>query len=380
MKIGFITTYPPMDCGIATYSNYLIEELRKLGNLIHIVSETDAKGKGVYPTYSKQDPDLAQKIFETMVKMSPDIVHIQHEFGLFGLHHGINVIPLIYKFRLSKIPVITTLHTVYDYFSYQQKLVIEAIIRASDVVIVHEDYQKESIYRNIGFFDNIFVIPHGVRKVSFIPDAKSKLGVENKKVILLIGYLRPSKNFDLMVKIFPKIKQKIPNSLLMISSSVRMNEYTDYLKSFIRLINDSPARDSIMFLNEKSPQSLFDTTICSADVAVMPYKVGAQSGIMAHFLAFGIPLVTSDLKVFEETFKKSMCGFASKTEEDYIRNIVDILTDKKLKDKLSSEALILVDEELSWEKVAKETVKVYQKIMDKYYITKYLDNQILSVN
>ena len=75
-----------------------------------------------------------------------------------------------------------------------------------------------------------------------------------------------------------------------------------------------------------------------------------------------------------------MCGFASKTEEDYIRNIVDILTDKKLKDKLSSEALILVDEELSWEKVAKETVKVYQKIMDKYYITKYLDNQILSVN
>ncbi len=366
-----------MDCGIATYSNYLIEELRKLGNLVQIVSETDAKGKGVYPVYSKQDTDLTEKIFEVMVKVNPDIIHIQHEYGLFGLHHGVNVIPLIYKFRLSKIPVVTTLHTVYDYFSYQQKLVIEAIIRASDAIIVHEDYQKESIYKNIGFFDNIFVIPHGVRRVSFIPDAKSKLGVENKKVILLIGYLRPSKNFDLMVKIFPKIKQKVPNSLLMISSDVRMNEYTDYLKSFTKLINNSPAKDSIMFLNEKSPQDLFDTTICSSDVAAMPYKVGAQSGIMAHLLAFGIPLVTSDLKAFEETFKKSRCGFASKTEEDYIRNIVDILTDNKLRNELSSAALRLVNEELSWEKVTKETVKVYQKIMDKYYISQYLDNQIL---
>ena len=56
------------------------------------------------------------------------------------------------------------------------------------------------------------------------------------------------------------------------------------------------------------------------------------------------------------------------------------LTDIKLKDNLSSEALRLVDKELSWEKVSKETVKVYQKIMDKYYISQYLDNQILSVN
>ncbi len=380
MRIGFISTYPPMDCGIATYSSYLIEKLRNSGNSIYIVSEKDARGKGVYPAYSKQDTDLAQRIFETMIKINPDIVHIQHEYGLFGLHHGVNVIPLIYKFKLSKIPVISTLHTVYEYFSYHQKLIIEAIIRASDAVIVHEEYQKESIYNNIGFFDNIFVIPHGVRKVSFIPDAKFKLGVENKKVILLIGYLRPTKNFDLMVKIFPKIKQKVPNSLLIISSGVRMHEYTDYLDSFTRLINSSPAKDSIMFLNEKSPQSLFDTTICSADVAAMPYKVGAQSGIMAHLLAFGIPLVTSDLKAFEETFKKSRCGFSSKTEEDYIRNIVDILTDNKLRNELSSAALRLVNKELSWETVAKKTVEVYKKIINNHYITQYLDNKILLVN
>ena len=379
MRIGFVTTYPPIDCGIATYSSYLIEELKKLDHEIHVISETDARGKRVYPVYNKQDPDLAQKIFETMAKINPDIVHIQHEYGLFGPHHGVSVIPLIYKFKLSKIPVISTLHTVYEHFSYQQKLIIEAIISACDAVIVHEDYQKESIYKNIGFFDNIFVIPHGVRRVSFFSDAKFKLGVKNKKIILLIGYLRPSKNFDLIVKIFPKIKQKVPNSLLLIASGVRMNEYTDYLDNFTRLINESPVKDSIIFLNEKSPQGLFDTTICSADVAAMPYKVSAQSGIMAHLLAFGIPLVTSDIRVFVETFKKSKCGFASKTEADYIRNIVDILTDSRLRNELSSEALKFVNKELSWEIVARKTVGVYKKIINSN-ITQYLDKKTLTVN
>ncbi len=378
MRIGFVTTYPPIDCGIATYSSYLVEELEKLSNIVYVVSETEAKGKRVYPTYRKQDPDLAQKIFQAVLKINPDIVHIQHEFGLYGPFKGVYIIPLIYKFRLSKIPVVTTLHTVYEDFSYENKLITEAIIRASNAVIVHEDYQKESIYKNIDSFDSIFVVPHGVRKVNFIPDTKSKLGIENKKVILLIGYLRPSKNFDLIVRIFPKIKEKVPNSLLFIAGGIRMGEFSDYMDSFKRLVSESPVKDSIKFLKGKSPQKIFDNIICSADVATMPYTIGAQSGIMAHLLAFGIPLVTSDIKIFTETFDIAKCGFVSKTDEDYIENIVNILTDDILRKKMSSEALRLVNEELSWEIIARKTRKVYQQVKDNYNIRQpYIDNQVL---
>ena len=86
------------------------------------------------------------------------------------------------------------------------------------------------------------------------------------------------------------------------------------------------------------------------------------------------------LLLFVETFKKSRCGLSSKTEEDYIRNIVDILTDIKLKDKLSSEARKFVSKELFWEIVARKTVEVYKKIITGHYITQYLDNKILTVN
>jgi glycosyltransferase involved in cell wall biosynthesis len=125
MRIGVISTYPPIQCGIATYSSFLIEELKKLENVVYVVSEYGAEGENVHTVYNSQDPDLAHKIFQTMIKFNPDIVHIQHEFGLFGPHGGVNVLPLIYMFKLSRIPVVATFHTIYENFTYDSRIIID---------------------------------------------------------------------------------------------------------------------------------------------------------------------------------------------------------------------------------------------------------------
>lgn len=86
---------------------------------------------------------------------------------------------------------------------------------------------------------------------------------------------------------------------------------------------------------------------------------------MAHFLAFGIPTVTSDLTIFRETFKMAKCGLISRTDKDYIENIVNILSDKNLKNTLSKKALEFVEKELSWDIIAKKTEKVYNHVLNK---------------
>lgn len=369
MRIGFISTYPPIECGIATYTKYLTDEIKKLNHVVHIISEYGALGERVHPVYNSQDPDIAYKIFNTTIKLGLEVVHIQHEFGLFGPNKGVNVLPLIYQLKLSKIPVIITLHTVYDTFTPENKLLTEALIRAGDKIIVHENYQLQSIKTHIGDFSNVIVIPHGVRKVEKILDAKSKLGFEGKKVILLLGYFRPSKNFEKIISIFPKIKERVKESILVIAGDIRLNENIDYTEKLVKLISESSVKDSIKFFKFKFPQEVFDMFISSADVAVLPYKVTSQSGIMAHFLAFGIPLVTSDLKLFTETFKETKCGLISQTDEDYINNIVAILTDKELRNSLSEEALNRVDTKLRWDIVAKRTIEVYNEIKNSYFQT-----------
>jgi len=362
MKVGFISTYPPIECGIATYSEYLIKELEKLVDNIYIVSEYGANGRNVYPVYNSQDPDLAHKIFSTMIKFHPDIVHIQHEFGLYGLHRGVNIIPLIYKFKLSRIPVVVTLHTIYDEFSFENKTIVEAILRISDGVIVHEDYQKESIFKNIGKFKNIHIIPHGVRQVEFIKDTKEKINLEGKKVILLMGFFRPGKNFEQIIRIFPQINKKTPESMLVVAGDARLGEHSDYMDMLVKLINESETRESIMFIRGKFSQEKYDEIVCCADVAPLPYKITAQSGVMAHFLAFGIPLVTSDLTVFTEKIKKFNFGFICRTDEEFVENIIKLLEDCNLRRKISSSIKEYVNNNLLWEIIAEKTFKLYKNI------------------
>lgn len=101
MRIGFIPSYPPIECGIATYTQYLTDALRDKKMDIYVVSHRGGSGKNVFTAFDYEDGDLAEKVFSMMTRLTPDIVHIQHEFGLYGKHYGVSVIPLILKFRLA---------------------------------------------------------------------------------------------------------------------------------------------------------------------------------------------------------------------------------------------------------------------------------------
>ena len=109
------------------------------------------------------------------------------------------------------------------------------------------------------------------------------------------------------------------------------------------------------------PQHTFDTIINAADITVFPYSLGAQSGVMAHSFAFGIPVVTSDLPAFERIVKKSGCGFSAKNSEEYVNKIVKLLTDDKLRRQCSDNIIRYVNEEISWKIVAEKTLSVYNK-------------------
>ncbi|MBW2594821.1 MAG: glycosyltransferase [Deltaproteobacteria bacterium] len=235
MRIGFISTYPPIECGIATYTQYLTDALRNKKMDIYVVSHRGGSGKNVFTAFDYEDGDLAEKAFSMMTRLTPDIVHIQHEFGLFGKHYGVSVIPLILKFRLAGIPVVTTLHTVYDKISYEHLVIMNSIIENSDAVIVHETYQLEALKRHIkekSSLDKIHVVPHGSREIKPIDNAKARLGIhDNTKVVLMLGYFRPTKGFERIIRLWSRIveKHKTNDILLMVAGKTRGVEYRDEL-------------------------------------------------------------------------------------------------------------------------------------------------------
>jgi 1,2-diacylglycerol 3-alpha-glucosyltransferase len=363
MRIGFISTYPPIECGIATYTSYLNEALRKIGNETFVVSPLGAQGMGVFPTYRPGSTEMATQIFDVSAEFTPDIIHIQHEYGLYGRQKGVQVIGLIVRYKLVGIPVVTTLHTVPEAPDHGESTILRLIVDESAAVIVHEQFQKDILVKLFGQEEKIHVIYHGIRKVEVIEDAKKKLGLEDKKVVLLCGYFRPTKGFKEIVELMPEICNQADDIVLLVAGKSRGLEFQDYQREFYEAINHSPVNERIVVLRGQFPQHTFDTIVSASDLVVLPYVTGAQSGIMAQCFAFNKPVVASNLLAFRKLVDRSKGGWICKSDDEYVRDIIQILRDDELYRTLQNNIKAYVKDYSSWSKIAQHHIKVYHSVV-----------------
>lgn len=362
MRIGYVSTYPPIECGIAAYTSYLNEAVRSLHNETFVISKLGAQGKNVFPVYEPGGASIATEIYDLSTRMTPDIIHIQHEYGLYGPQKGVQIIELIVRYRMVGVPVVTTLHTVYPDFQEDEKILARLILNQSSLVIVHENYQKEILLEIFGpYYDTkICVIPHGVRDSVMDEQGKKKLELEGKKVILLCGYFRPTKGFHKIVKIFPQVVEKIPNAVLLIAGKSRGLEFVDYQREFFEMINQSTVTEQILVLRGQFPQKTFDTILSAADLVCLPYDKGGQSGILAQSFAHRKPVVTSDLMPFRAWLDRSHGGLLAKDDEKMAEAIIKILSDDNLREQLEKNIIDYINQDVSWKHVAKLHIEAYQ--------------------
>jgi len=371
MRIGLLSTYPPIECGIATYTQYLNEALRTHGNETFVLSQHGAQGKGVFPVFDNGTGSFAENVFNTSARMTPDLIHIQHEYGLYGPQRGVGIIELILRYRMVGIPVVVTLHTVSPELKPEEHLILKHIIDECGAVIVHEDYQKDILLKYFGAMAHakkkIHVVEHGVREVEPIRGGKEKLGLEGKKMILLCGYFRPTKGFHKIIDIFPSICREQEDAVLVVAGKTRHIEYDEYRRKLFIMLNESPVADRIRIFRGQFPQYTFDTIVSAADVVVLPYDIGGQSGIMCQCFAQEVPVVTSNLEAFKRLVDRSGGGLVAESDEDYKKLIVDLLRDEALQEKLRSNIRNYVKERAGWSRIAEEHTKVYHSVVEVPY-------------
>ena len=91
MRIAFVSSYLPQPCGIATYTYYLIEALRRKSptTQISVLAEGEAqpqRGSATdIRTVFRFDSEYVDAVVSAVDERCPDVVHIQHEYGIFGL-------------------------------------------------------------------------------------------------------------------------------------------------------------------------------------------------------------------------------------------------------------------------------------------------------
>lgn len=147
----FVTSYPPRECGIATYSQDLILALNnKFSNSLSIkVCALESNGT-TYPYFSGVKyilkTSLASSYENIASKINKDdqinIVIIQHEFGFFKLQERAF---MQFLYEVTK-PVVIVFHTVLPHPDEKLKLKVFGIAAACESIIVMTNTSSDILY------------------------------------------------------------------------------------------------------------------------------------------------------------------------------------------------------------------------------------------
>lgn len=336
---------PEKKGGINSYSNKILPVLES--------EFTKSGGRGdlnaIFPALSKSDAVI--NCAKAIAGFSPDLIHIQHEFGLFG-----SKLPWAYKFRklikairkeLPQVKIVATAHSVieedYQYTTegrgikriilffvnllllrYLRKIWGEKTWGIIDAVIVHSMLQIKSIKKSR--CSQVCEIPH------FIPDLKLDRGdsektsslfprkMETKKYLLVFGFFTPEKGQDIVIKAMRSLKGDFE---LILVGGVRRKQDKGYWDYCSHLIEQYSLEDRIKMTGFISEEMIAEAYKI-ADLVIVPFKWTSGSGSLAHALGGGKPILASDLKLNREIAVRSKDAahfFMNNDDKDCARQI-----------------------------------------------------------
>ena len=391
MNIVMVTSWSPRHCGIATYSSELVGALRKNGHHVDIICHTDEDYGGhreedVYPVIDTNDPGWDEKVHATLEQIKPDVVHIQHEYGLYLTHgdYGGRILPLLFRLKLEKTPSVMTYHSIYTSLDRPEAIFTDVSLRLLDSAIVHAEVQKLFLPYNLDWIPhNVHVISHGAKEVVPDPLAKERFGLAGKKVALCIGWFEPNKRFEDVIEIWPEvIREAGTAAILLIAGDARPGSITGikYKEQLLRKIEESPAKDNIKTILGAFDPDTYDSIISASDFVVLPYKHASQSGNLAHSFALNKPAIVSSLEGLKAEIEASGAGIAVPVDDlDELRKAITILlTSDLMLETYSEHAQGYVANHIVWENVARKHTLVYENAIDRVtYGTKVRVNQTI---
>ena len=285
--------------------------------------------------------------YNTIKKINPDIIHLQSSEPWICLF-----LPFLQKFR-----IVTTIHDIKPHLgsrAIDQKISRNLHIKYSDALIVHGDAAK-NILKKDGSNKKIFVIPHG--DYSFFTKFEKEIH-SDMKTILFFGSIREYKGLEYLIKAEPIIRSFIPDVNIVIAGEGNFSKYTELIK------NNTNFEIHNRYIKNEEVSQFFQR----ASVVVLPYIEGTQTGIIPISYAFKKPVIVTDVGSIPEVVEDGVTGFiVPPRDSDALADaVIKILKDDNLRKQMGENAYRKMKEELSWDIIAKKTIKVYNNLIGDY--------------
>ena len=380
MKLAYIGTYPPRECGIGTFTMNLYKSML-INNEItkdsidgFIVAMNDHDQTYHYPEEVKLTiRQEHQRDYLSAVKFinlsGADLCILEHEFGIFGGQDGVYILPLLHRLE---IPLIVTIHTIIKAPSYNEKAILTEICRMANKIVVmsHKAIEFLTTIYNVERKKIVFV-DHGVPNIHFSQiQSKEEFNLENKKVLVTFGFIGRNKGIETVIKALPKIIEKYPEVLYMVLGKTHPNilrysgeEYRNYLQHLVKGLN---LNNHVFFLNEFIDQKELFKYLSASDIYITPYINEAQitSGTLSYAIGVGSAVVSTPYWHAAELLADGRGRLFNFNDSEGLSTIImELLDNPDILKNLRKKAYDY-GRKITWPKTGEKYVAVAKKILE----------------
>lgn len=353
-EILFITSFPPRECGIATYSQDLLKALRNtfdqsfqfticaLEPGLHTHTYTEPVKYVLDTNNESHYTKLAEQIeADTTIKM----IALQHEFGFFQAHEAalLSFLQVLHK------PVTVVFHTVLP--SPADKLLghVQSIAACVTAIVVMTKASKKILFSDYNIpLKKITVIPHGTHLVSHEDKAvlKRKHHFANRIILSTFGLLGSGKNIETTLRALPAIIEKNPSVLFLLIGKthpaiVQQDEeqYRELLQTMVTTLH---LQQHVQFINKFVPLPLLLEYLQLTDIYLFTSKDPNQavSGTFSYAMSCGCAVVSTPIPHAKEVLKDDAGIIIDFEQPVQLATAVNsLLANHKLRTDISNNAL-----------------------------------------
>jgi glycosyltransferase involved in cell wall biosynthesis len=310
-RIAFLGTHLPRQCGIATFTADLSAaigtEFPRIDRIV--LAMNDPGQRHAYPSQVRfelpeNDSDAYLRAADFLNVNTVDVLSVQHEFGIFGGKAGSHVLTML---RALRVPIVTTLHTVLGEPNDNQRRVMEQLATLSDRLVVMSEHGAALLRDRYAVPEaRIDLIPHGSPEVPPTAEAKERLGVDGRPVLLTFGLLSPDKGIEYVLDALPAILERFPDTVYIVLGAthphVKERHGEDYRLSLESRSRELGVDANVIFHNRfVSAEELADF-LAAADICLTPYLQPEQitSGALAYAVGTGKAVISTPYRYASE--------------------------------------------------------------------------------
>jgi glycosyltransferase involved in cell wall biosynthesis len=304
-NIVFLSTSLPRECGIATFTQDLLDEFSKLQgfNKPRIIAMNNNE------TYHYSDQvmrEISQHTLSDYIdaadainQSDTDLLVIQHEFGIYGGESGEYLLQFIEKLH---VPYVAIFHTVLTNPTPKQHEIITRIAELSVKVVTMAQSTVQdliSVYHiNVA---KIEFIHHGVPYVETASrlELKAQYGHGNRKILSTFGFLSPGKGIEYAIEAMSGIVKQHPDALYIIWGKthpvVKLETGEVYREKLTALVHELGLKNNVVFVDKLLTQEEVIQSLVMSDIYMTPYlgKEQAVSGTLAYGVGYGRVIVST---------------------------------------------------------------------------------------